>query len=189
MHETPKNPDIQYVELLAHTQVADCYQCGKCSAGCPMADQMDILPSTLIRWVQYGEVDKAASTTAAWQCVSCLTCSTRCPKSVNIAGVMEALKQIAVERNCVHPQLKRIVAFQKAFLGTLRRNGRLNELELVADYKFRGFFNDFNPILAMKDAMLGPKMLAMGKLHIKLGGPVKDKALVRRIFERCEEKK
>lgn len=153
-----------------------------------MVEKMDVMPSTLIRWVQYGNVEKAASTTAAWQCVSCLTCSTRCPKSVNIAGVMDALKQISVEKKCVNPAYRRIVAFQKAFLNTIRRNGRTNELELTAEFKIRGFLGDLNPLLAMKDAMLGPKMLGLGKLHIKLGSPLKDKALVKRIFERCEEK-
>ena len=150
-----------------------------------MADEMDVLPSTLIRLVQYDNVAQAARSGAVWQCVSCLTCSTRCPKSVNIAGVMDALKQISVEDKCVHPTGKRVVAFQKAFLATLRRNGRLNELELIANYKIRGFLGDWNPLLAMKDSTLGPKMLMMGKLHVKLGAPVKNKALVRRIFKRC----
>ena len=186
MSHSVKDPDILRVEELAHTNVIDCYQCGKCSAGCPMADRMDVIPSTLIRWVQCGDVEKAAKSAATWQCVSCLTCSTRCPKSVNIAGVIDALKQISVERNIVHPKYKRVVAFQRSFLNNIRRNGRTNELELVAEFKIRGFVGDFNPFLAMKDAMLGPKMFLLGKLHLKIGGPVKDKALVRRIFERCE---
>ncbi len=187
MHHSVKSPEIERVEKLAHTNVTDCYQCGKCSAGCPMADEMDVLPSTLIRWVQYGDVKKAASTGAVWQCVACLTCSSRCPKSVHIAGVMDALKQISVEDQCVHKKFKRIALFQKSFLNNIRRNGRTNELELVAEYKIRGFFGDGNPFLALKDAMLGPAMLGKGKLHLKPGSPVKDKALVRRIFERCQK--
>lgn len=187
MHHENKNPDVRRVEELAHTNVVDCYQCGKCSAGCPMGDQMDLLPSTLIRLVQCGEVEKAASSTAVWQCVSCLTCSTRCPKSVDIAGVMDALKEVSIQKNCVNKRFKRIVAFQKAFLNTVYRNGRTNELEMVAEYKIRGFLGDLNPILALKDAELGLPMLLLGKLHLKPGSPVKDKALVRRIFKKCEK--
>ena len=187
LHSEPKNKDVARVEALAHTKVADCYQCGKCSAGCPRAEQMDVLPSTAIRLVQYGNVKKAASAESPWQCVACLTCSTRCPKSVNIAGVMDALKQISLEKKCVHPNQKRIVAFQRSFLNAVKRNGRLNELEMVAEYKIRGFLGDGNPILALQDADLGLPMLMRNKLHIKVGSPVKDKALVRRIFAKCEE--
>jgi len=187
-HTECKTTDAARVETLAHTAVANCYQCGKCSAGCPRAEQMDILPSTIIRLVQYGDIKKAASAESVWQCVACLTCSTRCPKSVNIAGVMDALKQISLEKKCVHPKQKRTVAFQRSFLNSIRRNGRTNEIEMVAEYKIRGFLGDGNPMLAMKDADLGLPMLLRNKLHIKLGSPVKDKALVKRIFAKCGEK-
>ena len=188
MHTEHKEPDVARVEALAHTAVADCYQCGKCSAGCPRAELMDVLPSTVIRLVQYGDVKKAASTQSVWQCISCLTCSARCPKSVNIAGVMDALKEISLEKKCVHPTMKRVVAFQRSFLNTIKRNGRTNELEMVTEYKIRGFLGDGNPILAMKDAELGLPMLLRKKLHLKIGSPVKDKALVKRIFAKCGEK-
>jgi len=184
-HSKQNNPDVARVESLAHTKVADCYQCGKCSAGCPRAEQMDIMPSTIIRLVQYGKVNESASAQSVWQCVACLTCSTRCPKSVNIAGVMDALKQISLEKKCVHPKQKRIVAFQRSFLNAIKRNGRINEIEMVTEYKIRGFIGDGNPILAMKDANLGLPMLMRNKLHLKVGSPVKDKALVKRIFTKC----
>ena len=187
MHRTTQNPDVDWIESLAHTNIVDCYQCGKCSAGCPRAEQMDILPSSVIRLLQYGEVKKAASAQSIWQCVACLTCSSRCPKSVNIAGVMDALKQVSLEKKCVHPKMKRIVAFQRSFLNTIKRNGRINEIEMVAEYKIRGFLGDGNPILAMKDVDLGLPMLLRNKLHLKVGSPVKDKALVKRIFTKCGE--
>ena len=186
-HTGQKIIDIARVESLAHTKVADCYQCGKCSAGCPRAEQMDILPSTIIRLIQYDNVEKAAKAESVWQCVSCLTCSTRCPKLVNIAGVMDALKQISIENNCVHPKQGRIVAFQRSFLNAIKRNGRTNEIEMVAEYKIRGFFGNCNPVQAMKDANLGLPMLLRNKLHIRIGSPVKDKALVKRIFAKCGE--
>ena len=186
-HPERKGSEISQIESLAHTKISDCYQCGKCSAGCPRAEQMDILPSTVIRLVQHGEVKKAASAASVWQCVACLTCSTRCPKSVNIAGVMDALKQISLEKKWVHLKQKRIVAFQRSFLNAVRRNGRINELEMVAEYKIRGFLGDGSPLKAMKDADLGLPMLLRNKLHVKLGSPVKDKALVKRIFAKCRE--
>lgn len=176
---------IARVELLAHTCVADCYQCGKCTAGCPQGEVMDRPPSQLIRLVQADNVLEAAASESVWQCVSCLTCSTRCPQSVNIAGVLDALKQISIEQNVTAKRYEDTVLFQKEFLNNIRRNGRTNELELVAFYKIRGFLGNFNPLAALRDAMLGPKMLLRGKLHFVLGSPVKDKAVVKRIFEKC----
>jgi heterodisulfide reductase subunit C len=185
MSHITENPEIVEVEQMAHTRVRDCYQCGKCSAGCPMADKMDVLPNKLIRLVQCGEVEEAAKSLSVWQCVSCLTCSTRCPKSVNIAGVIDALKEISIKKKCTHTKGARILTFQRSFINSIYRNGRTNELELVAEYKIRGFLHDFNPLLALKDASLGPPMLLSGKLHLKPGSPVKNKALVKRIFKKC----
>ena len=185
---TPHPPDVAKVEAIANTQVRDCYQCGKCSAGCPMGDQMDALPGKLVRLVQYGDVNEAAKTAAVWQCVSCLTCTARCPKSVDIAGIMDALKQISVRRKIVHKDYKRVAAFQRAFLSIIKRHGRVNELELTALFKLYGFLADLSLPLAFKDAKFALPMLMKNKLHIKLGAPVKDKALVKRIFERCKLK-
>ncbi|MDD3588616.1 MAG: 4Fe-4S dicluster domain-containing protein [Thermoguttaceae bacterium] len=176
---------VARVEALAHTQVANCYQCGKCTAGCPQGDVMDNGPTRLIRLVQTDNVLEAAKSESVWQCVSCLTCTTRCPKEVNIAGVVDALKQISVEKKITAPRFADTVVFQKEFLNNIRRNGRTNELELVAAFKIRSFLGNLNPFAAVRDTSLGPKMLVRGKLHFKPGSPVKDKALVRRIFDRC----
>ena len=146
------------VEKLAHTQVNDCYQCGKCTAGCPRGDVMDIGPTRLIRLVQTGEVLEAARAESVWQCVSCLTCSTRCPKSVNISGVIDALRQISVEKRISAKRFNKTVLFQKEFLRNIRRNGRTNELELVVAWKLLGLASDLNPLAALRDAQLGPKM-------------------------------
>ncbi|MDO5580390.1 MAG: 4Fe-4S dicluster domain-containing protein [Planctomycetia bacterium] len=176
---------VARVEALAHTSVADCYQCGKCTAGCPQAGIMDLVPSRLIRLVQTNEVREAAAANAPWQCVSCLTCSARCPKLVNIAGVLDALKQISVEEGITSKKYAATVDFQKEFLRCVRRNGRTNELELVGFYKIRRFLDDFSIKAALSDSSLGPKMLVRGKLHFAPGSPVKDKAVVKRIFEKC----
>ncbi len=71
-----------------------CYQCGKCSAGCPMAKYMDILPNQMIRFAQLGLKEALLSSNAIWLCVSCLTCNTRCPKGVKIAEVIEAIRRV-----------------------------------------------------------------------------------------------
>ena len=172
------------VRRIAGIDPARCYQCGKCSAGCPVVDRMDILPNQLLRLVQLGRVDKALAAGAIWECVSCMTCTTRCPKSVDCAGLMDALRQLAVERGTASPEQRRTILFQQAFLDNIRRNGRLAELELVRSFKTKAFFDDLSVPLLFKDALLGPQLLRRGKLHLR-ARRVKDRRLVGRIFARC----
>ncbi len=121
---------------------------------------------------------------AIWQCVSCMTCSTRCPKSVDCAGIMDALRQLSAERECVAPAFHRTVIFQKAFLESVRRNGRLGELSMIRSFKTKAFWDDRSIPMLLKDAALAPRLMARGKLHF-LPAKVKDRGIVQRIFERC----
>ena len=179
--------DTSDVERLAGTTVGDCYQCGKCSAGCPMADRMDLMPNQVIRLVQLGKIEKAMRAEAIWKCVSCMTCSTRCPKEVRCAEVMDALRQLSVEQGIASEPRRRTILFQQAFLDNIRRNGRLCELDLVRTFKTRAFFRDGSLPLLFKDTLLAPKMMKRGKLHL-FGQKVKDCGIVDRIFERCKAK-
>ncbi|CAH2603053.1 Disulfide reductase [Rhodovastum atsumiense] len=90
---------IETIERMSHQQILACYQCGKCSAGCPMAKYMDILPHQMIRFVQLGLEDELLGSEAIWMCVSCLTCNTRCPKGVRIAEIIEAVRQLRLRDN------------------------------------------------------------------------------------------
>ncbi len=178
------SPNLATVEDLAHTRVHDCYQCGKCSAGCPVVERMDILPNQLLRLLQLGRLDKALAASAIWECVSCQTCTTRCPKNVDCAGVMDALRQLSIEHAVASPAQRRTILFQQAFLDNIRRNGRLAEIDLVRNFKTQGFLGDLNIPLLFKDSLLAPQLLRRGKLHLR-SRRVKDRKLVGRIFARC----
>lgn len=169
----------------AATFVQNCYQCGKCTAGCPMAAQMDVPPTRLLRLVQLGKAEDAMRADALWLCVSCETCTSRCPQSVDCLGVIDALRAMAVERGTASPAQARVVAFQRVFLDNVRRNGRLNEVELTAQFKLAGFIVDFSVPMLMKDSLLAPRLMARGKLHLQ-GEKVRDRGVVERIFERCD---
>jgi heterodisulfide reductase subunit C len=82
------------VQRLADQDLLACYQCGKCSAGCPMAAYMDIQPNQMIRLAQLGMEQELLDCEAIWLCVSCLTCNMRCPKGIRIAELIESMRQV-----------------------------------------------------------------------------------------------
>jgi len=88
---------VRRVEELSGENLYACYQCGKCAAGCLFAEHMDLLPNQVLRLVQLGD-ESVLSSKAPWVCASCLACQVRCPKGVDIAKVMEALRLLSLRR-------------------------------------------------------------------------------------------
>ena len=83
--------------------VSRCYQCGKCSAGCVQAAEMDIPPSRVMRLLQTGSADdyrSVLSSKAIWLCLNCENCYERCPQSVDIPAVMDFLRQRSRNGTC-----------------------------------------------------------------------------------------
>ena len=99
---------VARIELLADQNLMACYQCGKCSAGCPMAAWMDILPNQIIHLAQLGQEQRLLNSKAIWLCVSCMTCNTRCPKGVRIAETIEAMRQIKLRARQDHLQVDQV---------------------------------------------------------------------------------
>lgn len=85
---------VRRVEEISGQNLMSCFQCGKCSAGCPVVSAMDILPNQIIRLAQLGLEKDVVDSNTMWICASCITCTSRCPKGVDIARIMEALRQI-----------------------------------------------------------------------------------------------
>jgi heterodisulfide reductase subunit C len=145
-------------------------------------------PNQVVRALQLGNFDQAMASDAIWTCVSCQTCSTRCPQSVDCAGIMDALRAASLERGLASPEQQTVVAFQQAFLNNIRRNGRLDEIELIVEFKIRALPCERSLGFLFKDAGLAPQLQQRRKLHLR-GEKVKDRAMVRRIFERCADGK
>ncbi len=103
-----KDPFVKKVEELSGQNLLACYQCGKCSAGCPEVSQMDILPNQIIRLAQLGQKEELLASKAIWLCASCMTCNTRCPKGINIAEVIEAVRLILLRKRKDHIVMKEI---------------------------------------------------------------------------------
>lgn len=93
-----RNGFADKVAELSGVDPMSCYQCGKCSASCPLADVMEYLPNQVIRLIQLGEEEEAIGCDSIWYCASCYTCSVRCPRDVDIAKLLEAVRQIYLRR-------------------------------------------------------------------------------------------
>ena len=99
---------VDKVQELSGQNLLACYQCGKCSAGCPAVSDMDILPNQIIRFAQLGLKDELLASRAIWICASCMTCNSRCPKGINIAEVIEALRQILLSKREDHLKIEKL---------------------------------------------------------------------------------
>lgn len=103
-----RDPFVEKVQELSNQNLLVCYQCGKCSAGCPAVSDMDILPNQIIRYAQLGLKDELLDSRAIWVCASCMTCNVRCPKGINIAEVIEALRQILLRDRQDHVRVEKL---------------------------------------------------------------------------------
>lgn len=147
---------LQAVEHLSGQDVKECYQCGKCTAGCPIAADMDMPPNQVIRLLQLGLVERAFNSSTAWLCASCETCTTRCPREVDLAAVMDAVRNVAL-REGIRPPERAVSFFNRVFLSIIKRYGRVFEMELIGTFN-TGTFNFF------KDVTKAPKLLLKGRL-------------------------
>ncbi len=150
----------QQLEKATGNNYACCYQCGKCTAGCPAGGFMDNPPARIMRLVQAGHVEDALKSDSLWYCVGCMTCTSRCPQNLEIAGTMDALREMSLKsgHSSSDRAQKLVTAFHSAFLKTVRKSGRLQELALVNSYKLktRSF---------LQDAGAGVKMIRQGKIN------------------------
>jgi heterodisulfide reductase subunit C len=157
-----------------------CYQCLKCTAGCPTAPHMDIRPNNIIRMIQMGMKEAVLRSHAIWLCVSCETCGTRCPNEIDIGVLMDTLREMAVEEK-VPAAEKNIHLLHEAFMESIRRFGRVHEATMLVEYKARSrdFFTDLVP---------GMMMFLKGKIPM-LPKVIKGRKEIQRIFDRCTKEK
>jgi heterodisulfide reductase subunit C len=136
--QEPLEPSSSLAERLADlTSVTACYQCKKCSSGCPLTFAMDFYPDQVIRLALLGQEAQVLGCRTIWVCSSCETCTTRCPNNIDIAGVMDWLKEEALRRGQASPQ-PGVTRFHQTFLDTvLMSGGRLSEPLLLGLYQWR----------------------------------------------------
>ena len=151
-------------EIKKHTgvNVNRCYQCGKCSAGCAVSEEMDYPPSVVMRMLQTGDeknYTRLLHSQSIWLCISCQNCLTRCPMQIDIPQLMDYMREESIAKKTIHKKAKPIVAFHRAFLDPVRVTGRSYEIGLVLGYKARTF-------KLLQDMNVAPKMFIKGKLPL-----------------------
>ena len=155
-----------------------CFQCQKCASGCPVSYAMDYTPPQILRMILLGLDEEVLSARAPWLCASCETCTTRCPQGIDIAGIMDGVRSVAIAQGRRSP-VPRPLAFYQSGLWSIRQFGRIYELGLIGLLKLKT--REF-----MKDVDLGRKLFFKGKL--KILPSIRGRRDIRRIFSRVKEK-
>lgn len=169
--------DTAFIKAVAEESGQDparCYQCGKCTAGCPAASASDLPVSQIMRLLQAGQKKAVLSARSLWLCATCETCSTRCPNGIDVALIMEVLRHMA--RREGYASERNVKLFHDSFLRSVFRFGRVYEMGLMAEYNLKSG-------RPLTDIDLAPKVLPKGKLSLK-PHEVKGKQEVAAIYKR-----
>jgi heterodisulfide reductase subunit C len=166
------------VEELSGQNLSDCYQCGKCSGGCPVLPDIEISPNRIIRMVLLGLEDEALGSESIWYCIACGTCNGRCPMGIDIIRIMDALRYLT--RDIHHPRgSMEVWTFYQAFLDCVRQFGRLSEIGLMGGY-------NINSGRLLTNMVKAPWFFMKGKLTLS-PHTIKRTDRLQRVFQRVKE--
>ena len=165
------------VEEMSGVDLSACYQCKKCTSGCPVVKHTQSPPSEIVRRLQLGAGNELLDSSLVWMCLSCETCYGRCPMQINIAAVIDALRKLAIERKAAVPEGS-VPLFNRMFLGMVKAFGRSYDLAMILGYKL-------GTGSLMRDTDKFPTMLKKGKMAL-LPPSGAEKRVVKRIFDRSQ---
>lgn len=180
--EPLNNREEQAAQAAAIAQKAgvaldECYQCGKCSAGCPMAHAMDLMPRQIVHCLRTGQTDLVLRSKAIWLCATCHTCVERCPHSIDIPSLVEVSRQAAERQGICAVQ--EVGKFNNIFMENIRVFGKSQEVILEGLYNVTsGHF--------LQDMDNAPRMALKGMIRPELQ-TVRNKSHVRDLLAAAEE--
>ncbi len=178
MNNDSKGIAIDYLSKIRE-MVCTCIQCGTCTGSCPNAQSMDYTPRQLWRMVLMGRKDAIFKSKTFALCSSCYFCTLRCPRGLPLTEAMSALKQIAARENV--ESFRSSGRFYAGFLESIRRHGRVREMEMMNLY----FIAMRNPLIPLKYAGLGIKLIKKRKIPLQL--PSKGTGVLDKIFRKVRE--
>ena len=173
-------------ELLANVyalpkgeKIKECIQCGTCSASCPSSAAMEYSPREIIAALRAGMLDRVLNANTVWMCVSCYSCTVRCPAGIPFTDVMYELKRLEVDKGVSRDA--RGAAMAKAFAETVDAHGRNVETKLLRKYFLRT-----NPFGALPQIPLAMKLFFKGRLEL-FGRKIKGLDGLHRMLAAIEE--
>ena len=83
---------------ISNVNVKKCMKCGKCSASCPAYDEMEFHPHQFVDMVEKGQIEKLMASNGIWNCMSCFACLERCPRQVEPAKLIEAVRLMVIRQ-------------------------------------------------------------------------------------------
>ncbi|MBO5048553.1 MAG: 4Fe-4S dicluster domain-containing protein [Clostridia bacterium] len=92
------NNDKEQILRSSGVNVLKCMRCGKCSGTCPSYEEMEYHPHQFVYMVEKGEIDKLINSPSIYKCLTCFACVERCPRGVEPAKIVEAVRLIATRR-------------------------------------------------------------------------------------------
>jgi heterodisulfide reductase subunit C len=175
---------LEKVEQASGIKVSACYQCRKCTNGCPVTFAMDLYPDQVMRYIQLGLRDEVLNSATIWVCASCETCTTRCPNDIDIAGIMDHLKQTLVEAKG-RPREGKVLAFHQVFLNDIRKRGRVFEAGMMQNYLLKSgeLMSKMKDLSILEEMRLGWTMYRKGRLNL-LPKSIKGKQEVKKLFDK-----
>lgn len=137
-----------------------CIQCGTCSATCPVAGYMDYSPRRLIAMINMGMKEEVLNSNTFWYCASCYHCTVRCPREIDIAELMYALKRYSIWKGRYKEDLVGPV-FSEAFVKMILRTGRSYEPVLAPSYMFSMSVQKF-----FQEAITATSLMLKGRVPV-----------------------
>ena len=175
-HETP----ISRLRAEIQENVLACMQCGTCTGSCINSFAMDLTPRQVWRLAQLGDMESIFKSKTFYLCSACYYCTLRCPRGLRLTETMSALKRLSAAEGLT--KFKESANFYKTFMDTVRRYGRLREMEFINRY----FVSMKSPLFPLSYVPLGLKLMKKGKVSIeapKLFGEGRFDRLFQKVLE------
>jgi heterodisulfide reductase subunit C len=153
----------EIISQIGELDLSYCFQCGVCSGSCPTLDRMEYGPRRIMHMVRLGLIDQTLRSKDIWMCVSCFSCTARCPQGIQIADVMSVLRNLSLSKGMAKDQE---ATFSRTFVEVIQRHGRMYEAEVMLRY-YLGKQGLAGIVPLIKQAGLAMNMLRKRKLALR----------------------